>query len=87
MSLQSDQQAPRTFPSSGFTAIDSSVRLEEELIPNYKAQWYYPARIGEVLAEQYQIVGKLGYGSSSTVWLCRHLRLEYGSSVPAKRTG
>ncbi|KAF2087890.1 kinase-like protein [Saccharata proteae CBS 121410] len=30
---------------------------------------YYPARIGEVLDSRYQIVGKLGYGSTSAFWM------------------
>lgn len=64
----------RTFPKSGFQLIDPATLVEEETIPNYKAQRYYPASIGEVLDARYQIVGKLGYGSSSTVWLCRDLR-------------
>ncbi|KAL4958916.1 kinase-like domain-containing protein [Aspergillus stella-maris] len=34
---------------------------------------FYPVRVGEVLNHRYQIVGKLGYGSSATVWLCRDL--------------
>lgn len=64
---------PRTFPSTGFKLIDPSILIEEESIPNYKAQKYYPVRIGEVFNDRYQVVGKLGYGSSSTVWLCRDL--------------
>lgn len=31
-------------------------------------------RIGEVIKDRYQVVAKLGYGTSSTVWLCRDLR-------------
>jgi hypothetical protein len=65
---------PRTFPSTGFKLIDPSILIEEETIPNYKAQRYYPASIGEVLNTKYQVVAKLGYGSSSTVWLCRDLK-------------
>lgn len=64
---------PRAFPSTGFRLIDPSILIEEESIPNYKAQRYYPVRIGQVFNERYQVVGKLGYGSSSTIWLCRDL--------------
>ncbi|PLB37916.1 kinase-like domain-containing protein [Aspergillus candidus] len=35
----------------------------------------FPTHIGEILNHRYQIVGKLGYGSSATVWLCRDLRM------------
>lgn len=67
-SLQPSSQ-PLRFPK----VIEPSILVEEESIPNYKAQRYYPVRIGEVFNERYQVIGKLGYGSSSTVWLCRDL--------------
>ncbi|KAJ8060985.1 hypothetical protein OCU04_010063 [Sclerotinia nivalis] len=31
-------------------------------------------RIGDVLSSRYQVVGKLGFGNSSTVWLARDLQ-------------
>jgi len=77
-SLQPSSQSLR-FPSSGFKVIESSISVEEESIPNYKAQRYYPVRIREVFNKRYQVIGKLGYGSSSTVWLCRDLRYEDSS--------
>ncbi|OJJ98119.1 hypothetical protein ASPACDRAFT_53601 [Aspergillus aculeatus ATCC 16872] len=42
-------------------------------MPDYAASRYYPTRVGEVLKNQYQIVGKLGFGTSSTVWLARDM--------------
>ena len=48
--------------------------VEEERLPFYNRDHYYPMRIGEVLKDRYQVVAKLGYGASSTVWLCRDLR-------------
>ncbi|KAF5623651.1 serine threonine kinase [Fusarium sp. NRRL 25303] len=38
-------------------------------------QDYYPMGIGQVIHETYQVVAKLGYGTSSTVWLSRDLSL------------
>lgn len=64
---------PRVFPSSGFDLIDPSILVEEESIPNYKPQRFYTVRIGQIFNQRYQAVGKLGYGASSTVWLCRDL--------------
>lgn len=64
---------PRAFPCSGWDNIDPSLQVEEESVPNYKAENFYPTRIGEVFNRRYQVVGKLGYGSSATVWLCRDL--------------
>jgi serine/threonine-protein kinase SRPK3 len=65
---------PRFFPKSGFDVIGSSYLFEEETLPGYRASSYYPVNIGEVFAGRYQAVVKLGFGSSSTVWLCRDLR-------------
>ncbi|OAQ73078.1 CMGC/SRPK protein kinase [Pochonia chlamydosporia 170] len=64
---------PLSFSNPNFTRIPSTEKIEEELFPDYIASRYYPARIGEVLRDQYQIVGKLGFGASSTVWLARDL--------------
>lgn len=64
---------PRVFPCSGWDEIDASVLVEEESIPTYRPERFYSAQIGEVLNHRYQVVGKLGYGSSATVWLCRDL--------------
>ncbi|KAK2751374.1 hypothetical protein FQN55_001111 [Onygenales sp. PD_40] len=65
--------APRLFPTSGFKVIDRSKPIEEERLPDYQADIYYPAHIGQVFNNRYQIVGKLGYGVTSTVWLARDL--------------
>ncbi|KAI1999914.1 hypothetical protein LOZ67_003319 [Ophidiomyces ophidiicola] len=51
-------------------------RGREETIPGYVAARYYPVRIGEVFNERYQVVGKLGYGATSTVWLARDMKPE-----------
>ncbi|KAF5231072.1 hypothetical protein FANTH_13552 [Fusarium anthophilum] len=48
--------------------------VEEERLPFYKRQDYFPIRIGEVIQGTYQVVAKLGYGTSSTVWLSQGLR-------------
>ncbi len=65
---------PREFPSSGFEVIDPSQRVEEERLPFYHPDEYYPMRIGAVIQDRYQVVAKLGYGMTSTVWLCHDLR-------------
>ena len=68
--------APLKFPTQGFQLYDPSDKVEEETLPTYDAKAYYPARLGEIIRhgkDQYQLVTKLGYGSSSTVWLCYNL--------------
>lgn len=39
----------------------------------YHPDHFYPVRLGEVFNDRFQTVAKLGYGSSSTVWLARDL--------------
>ncbi|KAJ4313616.1 hypothetical protein N0V84_009323 [Fusarium piperis] len=55
---------PREFPATGFERIDSCQLVEEEKLPFYRRQDYYPMRIGQVVQESYQVVAKLGYGMS-----------------------
>lgn len=47
--------------------------MEEELLPHYRAEKFYPVRIGEIFKNKYRVAFKLGYGSASTVWMCRDL--------------
>ncbi|KAB5578690.1 serine threonine protein kinase, CMGC group [Coniochaeta sp. 2T2.1] len=64
---------PLTFSSANFKRIPVDEKVGEEMFPDYKASRYYSVRIGEVLRDRYQIVGKLGFGTTSTVWLARDL--------------
>lgn len=65
---------PLAFPSEGFAVIPADERIEEETLPNYATSQYYPVTIGEIFRARYQVVGKLGYGTTSTVWLARDLK-------------
>jgi hypothetical protein len=58
----------------------SDVLLEEESFSWYSRETFYPVRIGQVFKTRYQVLLKLGYGSVSTVWLCRDL--QYGLAAP-----
>lgn len=68
--------SPQNFPTSGFKTLNPSIKIEEETVPDYKPEYFYPVRIGEVSQDRFQAVAKLGYGARSTVWLCHDLRLE-----------
>jgi len=68
---------PRQFSSSGFKLINTADKLEEENWEWYSAEAYYPVKLGEIVRSRYQVVGKLGYGAHSTVWLERDLRYVY----------
>ncbi|RDW90045.1 uncharacterized protein DSM5745_01820 [Aspergillus mulundensis] len=64
---------PLDFSNPNFGIIAPGQRVEEETIPGYLASRYYPTRIGEVIRDRYQVVGELGYGVTSTVWLARDM--------------
>ncbi|EER39562.1 protein kinase [Histoplasma capsulatum var. duboisii H88] len=64
----------REFSTSTFPEWSSKELVEEESIPSYKAEQFYPVHIGQVFESRYQVVSKLGFGTSSTVWLCRDLK-------------
>ena len=65
---------PLVFPSTGFQTFGDDVLLEEEGLPDYSRDALYPVRLGEVFTDRYQVVGKLGFGMSSTVWLARDMQ-------------
>ena len=49
---------PRKFPTSGFVALNAAEKIEEEDIPSYIPEDYYPVYIGEVFNSRYQITTK-----------------------------
>lgn len=61
-------------PTDPTFAIPSHAVVDEERWPNYKPKDYYTARPGETLANNYQLLAKVGWGTSSTVWLARDIR-------------
>ncbi|KAH7085434.1 kinase domain-containing protein [Paraphoma chrysanthemicola] len=62
------------FPTSRFEVVSDAVVLEEEQLEEFQRGVYYPVNIGDVFASKYQVVGKLGFGVTSTVWLARDLQ-------------
>ena len=64
---------PLNFSNPNFVRIPTAQAIEEETIPGYVAAQYYPTRIGEVFKDRYQVISKLGFGASSTVWLARDM--------------
>jgi len=72
-SIQRLAWKPLVFPRTGVISLPASEKIEEETIPGYVATRYYPVRIGQIFRNRYQVVGKLGYGITSTVWLARDI--------------
>ncbi|PWY96538.1 kinase-like protein [Aspergillus sclerotioniger CBS 115572] len=54
-------QNARKFPTSGFDIIQSNQMVEEEELPDYEADRFYPVRLGEIFENRYQVVTKLGF--------------------------
>ncbi|KAJ5239206.1 kinase-like domain-containing protein [Penicillium chermesinum] len=53
--------------------LDPSIELDEETLPTYRAEKYYPVSQGEIFNDRYQTIAKIGYGVTSTVWLAKDL--------------
>ncbi|OAL49326.1 kinase-like protein [Pyrenochaeta sp. DS3sAY3a] len=71
------RRSPSPLPrisTAGFTTLDSAAKIEEERLPHYDQSVFYPVRIGEIFEDRYQVLGKLGFGSNSTVCFCRDLK-------------
>ncbi|PIG79102.1 protein kinase domain protein [Aspergillus arachidicola] len=71
-------------PSPG-PPLPPGILIDEEISPVYNSKYFYPAKPGEVLANRYQTLVKVGWGVSSTVWLARDLQghIEEPESVVA----
>jgi len=65
---------PLRFPATGLSVIAPNVVVEEEQWEELKAGHYYPVTIGQVFDSKYQVLGKLGFGTTSTAWLARNLQ-------------
>lgn len=75
--LRSTPYKPQSLSASPLQAslyIDESECVEEERAPNYNPKHFYPMQVYDILANRYQVAFKLGWGTSSTVWLARDLR-------------
>ena len=55
------------------TAGAGQVFVEEETLLYYDALKYYPVHINQTFCNRYKVAAKLGFGGSSTVWLCEDI--------------
>jgi hypothetical protein len=51
--------------------------FEEEQLPWYKHDQFYPVHIGETFDSKYKVVGKLGYGVAEMIAYLGLLPIEY----------
>ncbi|KAL5333805.1 kinase domain protein [Aspergillus crustosus] len=67
------RKKPFPMPHPG-PRLSPGIPVDEEISPVYDSKYFYPAKPGEVLADRYQTLVKVGWGVSSTVWLARDLQ-------------
>ncbi|KAF1739729.1 Serine/threonine-protein kinase SRPK [Beauveria bassiana] len=77
----------QTIPTAGFDILPLHVPIEEETTPSYAAEKFYPVKLGEIFHARYQVLAKLGFGTTSTVWLCRDLQKDCYSTMKICITG
>lgn len=63
-------------PHGHADTISAFKQIEEETLPKYNANMFYPTRLDEVLNDRYQVITKLGFGVTATVWLARDLQAQ-----------
>ena len=44
-------------------------KVEEEVYDDATKHRYFPIKIGDLIGGKYEVLGNLGYGRGSTVWL------------------
>ncbi|KAJ5443027.1 hypothetical protein N7445_004778 [Penicillium cf. griseofulvum] len=61
---------PRVFPVFDLGLLDSSLKIEDELAMGHEPNeiYTYPVEEEEILNDRYQILHKIGYGPTATVW-------------------
>lgn len=55
------------------TLIPHNILIEEEHLPVYARNSFYPVRLGDIFKGRYEVLVKLGYGTTSTIWLAQDL--------------
>ncbi|KAF9894397.1 hypothetical protein FE257_007900 [Aspergillus nanangensis] len=60
-------------PTTTASRIPQPELVDEERVPGYKPNFYYPANPGETIDNHYQLLFKMGWGANSTVWLAQDL--------------
>ena len=68
----------RLKPGSVSTKTSAILRtddlIEEQTLPRYCPKHYYPVHVGDTFDDRYQVIAKLGFGASSTIWLARDIQ-------------
>lgn len=60
-------------PAQSAPPIPQRELVDEEACPGYNPKNFYPAKPGEILANYYQLLVKIGRGTRSTTWLAKDI--------------
>lgn len=74
--LKTLSRPSRVTSRRSFIRIPVETPIDEETLPYYAAEQFYPVHIGDVYDSRYRVAGKLGFGAYSTSWLCWDLRYD-----------
>lgn len=84
-SLASRSLAPlriRPTPLVATSSLPSDTPVEEETLPEYNFEHFFPVNPGDLLHNRYEVLTKLGWGGFSTVWLARDMIRSVLCSIP-----
>jgi serine/threonine-protein kinase SRPK3 len=54
--------------------LSADIPIDEEMIPGYDPKSFFHPDPGDVLNNRYNLKAKIGWGTSSTVWLAQDIR-------------
>lgn len=54
-------------------SLPLDVPVDEEMVPGYDPKYFYHPNIGDILVRRYELKAKIGWGTSSTVWLAQDI--------------
>lgn len=64
-------------------SLPANIPIEEEKVPGYDPKFFYHPNPNDIVNGKYELKAKLGYGTTSTVWLAQDTtRWRIGSSNP-----
>lgn len=62
---------PKLALSASVASIPHRKLVDKEISPGYNLKQYYSARPGEIFANHYQLLVKIGWEAGPTVWFAR----------------
>ncbi|KAL4815680.1 kinase-like domain-containing protein [Aspergillus spinulosporus] len=84
-------EKPRKLPTAGFPIIQKNQLIEEEELPDYKSDWFFPVKLGEIFQGCYQVIAKLGFVYVHVLLVHReipfyhHIRPQLENNSPKER--